>query len=122
MATPEPSLPTDIVEDYPDPEVLDLCSRFAREIKEYVIETDDWFRFQSIDYVRIRIQYILLQVAEEVMLHDRKTEGPSFIEPIAEQKISVPEPYKRRPAPLYKQLQSLRSRLNGHGWESNGRQ
>ena len=58
-------------ERLPSPELLELCHRVAGKIKNYVIKTDDWYGFDfPIDWVRIRIQLILLDMIEESRIID----------------------------------------------------
>jgi hypothetical protein len=90
----------------PPKEVLDLCFLVSQKIKDYMIDTGDWWKPGNIDWIRLRIQLLLLEFACEVTRLDRQS-GPDMFGTVP-QKIE-PEP-KWEPAPLRSWI-----RRNGKG-------
>jgi hypothetical protein len=88
----------------PPTEVLDLCFQVSQKIKDYVIDTADWWKPGNIDWIRLRIQLLLLEFACEVTRMDRQS-GPNMFGTVP-QKI---EPEKKWVQP------SLRSWIRRNG-------
>ena len=59
-------------------EELDLAYRTARRIKLYVCSTDDWYGWQELDRVRIRIQLMVFDACMEAVRMDRHYAGLSL--------------------------------------------
>jgi hypothetical protein len=90
----------------PPPEMLEAAHKLACWLKDYMIDSDDFFgNAYPVDMVRIRIQYKLMELMCEAVRIDRQIEGPSFFGT----KRQCLEPWRRR------QIPPLRSWIRRNG-------